>query len=213
MKLIEALGALIALKQAAVTVNDAAALWGVSRPHAAKILERLAAAAHVVRLRQGLWAFPDKVEPLALPEYLAAPAPAYVSLYSALHFHGWIAQIPSVVYAVTLRRPGRVVTPLGVVSFHRVAPEFFFGFEPHGVAGVKVATPEKALMDIFYLDSGRSPGWRALPEVEPARGFKIETLCAMAGRIRSPTRRRAVLARIERLRLDLSRGRRKPPLH
>jgi predicted transcriptional regulator of viral defense system len=36
-----------------------------------------------------------------LPELISAPWPAYVSLQSALHHHGVIEQIPSVIYAVT----------------------------------------------------------------------------------------------------------------
>lgn len=200
MKLIEALTQLAALKQPVVTVDDAATCWGISRVHSAKRLARLSEAGHVVRLKRGLWAFPERVDPFALPEYLAAPYPAYVSLHSALYYHGMIGQIPTVIYAVTLGRARRIKTPLGAVSLHHVAPGFFFGYEVHGRAGFKIATPEKALLDVLYLASGRSEGLQALPELEwPAR-FKMDTLRAMIRRIPSPHRRHLVEARLEQLR-------------
>jgi hypothetical protein len=42
-----------------------------------------------------------------------------------------------------LARTRRYVTPLGVVSLHHIQPAFFFGFEDHGDAGGRLATPEK----------------------------------------------------------------------
>jgi len=199
MRLINALAKLMILKQPVITVNDAAACLAVSRVHSAKILARLGEAGHLVRLKRGLWAFRDRVESFALPEYLAAPAPAYVSLHSALYHHGMIEQIPSVIYAVTLGRARRIGTPLGTVSLFHVNPEFFFGFEVCGRSGFKVATPEKAIMDILYLASGRTKELGALPEVEFPSSFRIAKVREILRRIRSPLRRQRVLRRLARL--------------
>lgn len=87
------------------------------------------------------------MEPLALPEYLTNPFPSYVSLQSALYYHGMISQIPTIVFAVSISRTKKYETPLGVVSVHHVNPSFFFGFKSMGSRIAKMATPEKALID------------------------------------------------------------------
>ena len=129
MTLIDALGRLTAMQARVFDTGDAAAAIGVNAAHASAVLARLATARQIVRLRRGVWAFPDRVDPLALPEYLTAPFPSYVSLQSALYLHGMIDQVPAVTYAVSLARTRRFSTPLGTVSIHHVHPAFFFGFE------------------------------------------------------------------------------------
>ena len=199
MRLIDALARLLALNQPAFRTGDAAVGLGVDRGHASKILERLAEAGHLLRLARALWGVPGRLEPFALPEYLAAPFPAYVSLHSALFHHGMISQVPSVIYAVTVGRACRHPTPLGLVSLHHVDPGFFFGFESHGRGALKIATPEKALLDAFYLGTGRSRGLRILPEIELPRAFSLRRARAILAHIRSPARRRLVAARLDRL--------------
>jgi len=104
VKLVEVLGALVSTGAAVFTTREAAARLRVPNGHASVSLARLRAAGLLVRLRRGVWALPDRVDPLALPECLTAPFPAYVSLQSALYLHGMISQIPAVTYAVTLAR-------------------------------------------------------------------------------------------------------------
>jgi predicted transcriptional regulator of viral defense system len=166
MKLTDAHARLIALGKPVLTTRDAGALLGVSAAHAAQILRRLAKPGHVVRLRRGRWALVRRLDPFALPEALTSPKPSYVSLYSALYRHGMIEQIPSVIYAVTLAPTRRVQTPFGTVSLHQVAPSFFTGFDVIDENAVKLASPEKALVDVLYLKPGRSRLFRALPELE-----------------------------------------------
>ena len=199
MKLIDALALIRDLNQPVFRTADAAVCLGVERSHASKILERLAQAGHLLRLARALWGLPGRVEPFALPEHLAAPFPAYVSLHSALYHHGMVSQVPSVVYAITIGRARRHATPLGIVSLHHVDPAFFFGFESHGVRGLKIATPEKALLDALYLGTGRSQGLRALPEIELPRSFRVRKARAMLARIRSAERRRRVAERLNRV--------------
>ncbi len=196
MKLIDALARVLALDQPAFRTSDASVCLRVERRHASKILERLADAGHLLRLARALWGVPGRIEAFALPEYLAAPFPAYVSLHSALFHHGMVSQIPSVIYAVTVGRARRRETPVGVVSFHHVTPSFFFGYESHGRGGIKIATPEKALLDVLYLGVGRSNGLKALPELELPRQFSIGQSRQMIARIGSPARRRRVEQRL-----------------
>jgi predicted transcriptional regulator of viral defense system len=189
MTLVHALSSLASMQVPVFETGDAAACLGLTNAHASTVLARLAAARQVVRLRRGVWAFPGRIDPLALPGRLTAPLPSYVSLQSALYFHGMISQVPAVIYAVSLARARRFDTPLGVVSVHHVAPGFFFGFEDTGRQGALIASPEKALIDVLYLAPARSKLFRALPEVELPRGFSTRLARAMTARIESPARR------------------------
>lgn len=199
MTLIDALSSLATMRVPIFDTGDAAVRLGLTNAHASAVLARLAAARHLVRLRRGIWAFPERVDPLTLPGRLTAPLPSYVSLQSALYFHGMISQVPAVIYAVSLARARRFETPLGVVSIHHVTPGFFCGFEATGRQGALIASPEKALVDFLYLAPARSNLFRALPEVELPRRFSSRLARSMTDWIDS-TRRRAMVTRsLERL--------------
>ena len=64
--------------------------------------------------------------------------------------------MPALIYAATVARPRQVKTPLGTVSFHRIPPALFTGFELTREGDAKLATPEKALFDTLYLAPSRS---------------------------------------------------------
>ena len=198
MTTVDALARLTAMGEPAFETADAAVRLGLSNAHASAMLARLAAARLVVRLRRGLWAFPVRVDALSLAGRLTAPLPAYVSLQSALFFHGMISQVPRVTYAVSLARTRRFTTPMGTVSIHHVAPGFFFGFEEAGRQGALVASPEKALVDFLYLAPARSMLFRALPELELPRGFSLRRARVMAERITSESRRTMVSRSLDR---------------
>ena len=193
MNALEALSSLIAIDAPVFTTANAAIRLGVSNGHASVILARLAVSGQLIRLRRGVWAKPGGVDPLALPEYLTAPFPAYVSLQSALYLHGMISQVPAVTYAVSLARTRRFTTPLGTVSVHHVQPSFFFGFDAAGHGG-RLATPEKALVDFLYLTPARSQLFRALPELEWPKRFSARRARAIAGRV-EPRRQRTLVTR------------------
>ena len=195
MTLLDALSTLASMGATVFATSDAAARLRVPNGHASVMLARLAASGHVIRLRRGVWALPNRVDPLALPEYLTAPFPSYVSLQSALYLHGMISQMPAVTYAVSLARTRRFTTPLGTVSVHHVQPAFFFGFEEAGRAGGRLATPEKALVDFLSLTPARSNLFRALPELEWPKRFSVRRARSIVKRI-EPVRRRTLVSRV-----------------
>jgi predicted transcriptional regulator of viral defense system len=199
MTLLNALSTIASMDAAAFTTGDAAACLRVPNGHASVMLARLSASRQVIRLRRGVWALPNRVDPLALPEYLTAPFPAYVSLQSALYLHGMISQMPAMTYAVSLARTRRFTTPLGTVSIHHVQPTFFFGFDDAGRSGGRLATPEKALVDFLYLTPARSRLFRALPELEWPKRFSVRTARSIVTRIESPRRRTLVSRALDRL--------------
>jgi len=199
VRLLDVLGTLASLEAPVFTTAAAAARLRVPTAHASVTLARLRAGGQLVRLRRGVWAFPKRVDALALPEFLTAPFPAYVSLQSALYLHGMVSQVPALTYAVTLARSRRFVTPLGTVSLHHVRPSFFFGYEEAGRAGGRLATPEKALVDFLYLAPTRSRLFRALPELEWPKSFQASVARSIASRVEPASRRRSVARKLEEL--------------
>ncbi len=206
MTLLDALSTIASMDAPVFSTSDVAACLRVPNGHASVMLARLAASGQVVRLRRGVWSLPGRVDPLALPEYLASPFPAYVSLQSALYLHGMISQMPAVTYAVSLARTRRFTTPLGTVSVHHVQPAFYFGFEDAGRSGGRLATPEKALIDFLYLTPARSNLFRALPELEWPKRFGVSAARSIVKRIDPPRRRTLVARKLEKL-LATRRGR------
>jgi predicted transcriptional regulator of viral defense system len=158
-----------------VTTDEAAIRLRAKRAATSRLLKRLADAGLIERLRHGLWSLEAGIDPLALPPYLAAPFPAYVSFQSALHLHGMLSQVPRAVYVASLGRTERVTTAVATYSIHRLAPRFFGGYQTLG-SGICIATPEKALADVLYLAAARSRLFAALPEIELPRGFDARRL-------------------------------------
>lgn len=186
MTLIEVQHKLLALKQPLFLTQDAAACLNVDIAHASKILTRLEKANVVKKISRGKWMLSTFKDSLFLPEFITSPTPSYISLQSALYYHGMISQIPSITYAVSLARTSRYQTPLGVISIHHIQLDFFFGFEVYQDSQIKMATPEKALLDVLYLTNTRTNLFKKLPEIELAKNFNIPLAKKMINKIQVP---------------------------
>jgi predicted transcriptional regulator of viral defense system len=183
MTSLEILARLRRLGLDAVTTADTAAAIGLSVPAASHALRRLAAVGLVTPIRKGLWALPDRVDPLSLADYVTAPYPSYVSLQTALYQHGMIEQIPEMTYLVSLARSSRIDTGVGTYSVHHVQPELFGGFTVDRDSGIKMATPEKALVDFLYLSPTRTRLFASLPELTLPSGFRMREVRDWLNRI------------------------------
>jgi len=83
--------------------------------------------------------------------------PSYVSLQAALAHYGLIPDYTPVTTSVTTARPGRWETPLGEYTFRHTEPTWWRGYQRLEVSVGQhawVATPEKALLDLVYLQPG-----------------------------------------------------------
>jgi predicted transcriptional regulator of viral defense system len=81
--------------------------------------------------------------------------PSYVSFQSALSYH---RLIPESVYGVTSassRRTYIFKTKIAEFIYRTIKPELFFGYDivRYDNKGFRVATPEKALLDYFYINT------------------------------------------------------------
>lgn len=196
MKTTDALGDLLRLGQPIIETREAAVRLGVSAGRASQILRSSAEAGLIGRLRQGLWLLDREFDPFAVPHYLTAPFPAYVSFWSALARHGMIEQVPKSIFVASLDRTRRVETSIAAYSIHHLAPELFDGYSGSDQTGY-IASPEKALFDTIYLQAPRGGGI-FLPELEFPEEFDIGKLDEWTIRIARP-----------RLRTMVSRGIRK----
>ena len=109
----------------------------------------------VLRLRKGIYAF---------PEYLSHPnftffvsnyiyKPSYVSLYAALAFYDIIPEAVVHVTAVSARKPTTFDNAFGTFTYRKIKPELMFGYNimPLGDRSIRLAQPEKAILDLLYL--------------------------------------------------------------
>jgi predicted transcriptional regulator of viral defense system len=167
-----------------VTTSEVAALMRGRIDSANKMLGRLSRKGVVKPISRGMWTIVQDLDPNLLSRYLTAPAPSYVSLLTALRFHGMISQIPQSIYVVSLGRTQELETTMGDFSIHTFSPEVFGGFETTPT-GALMASPEKALFDVFYLSGTKSRSFSALPELELPDGFDFEELRTWIGQVSS----------------------------
>lgn len=193
-----------------VTTDDAVLALGAERSATTQTLKRLATVGLLKKIRHGLWTTELNLDPLLLPEYLTAPFPSYISFQSALFFHGMISQIPHVIYVASLAQTRTVRTSLGTYSIHRLAPSFFGGYEVVKASGVRLATPEKALLDTLYLAPARSRLFAHLPEIELPERFDRDRIRNWIRRIPLGPRRKSVEYQLDAVLLAERRRRGRP---
>ena len=111
----------------------------------------------LVKLRNQYYAFPEYRQVPDFSRYVANRiyAPSYVSLHSALSFYGMIPEEVVHTTSVTTLKTARFNNAFGTFHYQNVKPTFFFGYEiklMRDRRGVLFATPEKALLDLLYLN-------------------------------------------------------------
>lgn len=123
-------------------------------------LSRWVKAERLFQLRRGLYALAPpwrKIEPHPFLVANRLRRGTYVSLQSALAWHGAIPEHVPVVTSVGPGRPETAGTPLGTFQFKHLAEGLRFGYARIEVAPRQfafVATAEKALLDLVHLTPG-----------------------------------------------------------
>jgi len=103
---------------------------------------------------------------------------SYVSLQSALEYHGLIPEYVPSITSVTTGRPEILNTPIGSFIFKHIKKALFLGYEAIDLGGGNpafVARPEKALLDLLYL----TPRSDSLDYLREIRLQNTETLDAV----------------------------------
>ena len=111
----------------------------------------------LVKLRNQYYAFPEYRQMPDFSRYVANRiyAPSYISLHSALSFYGMIPEEVVQLTSVTTLKTARFENDFGTFHYQNVKTPFYFGFEIKTMQsgrGLLFATPEKALLDLLYLN-------------------------------------------------------------
>jgi hypothetical protein len=114
-----------------------------------------------------------KPEPFLLANHILGPS--YVSVETALSFHGLIPERVYEIASMTTQAPRKFNTPLGTFTYTRLPlPYYAFGIRSEKLADdqyAMVASPEKALCDKIITTSGL-----LLRSKKSAREFLIENM-------------------------------------
>jgi len=129
-------------------------------------LSRWTKTGNLYQLRRGLYALAPPYQKIKPHPFVVANrmvAGSYVSLQSALAHYGLIPEYVPITTSVTVKRPARWETPLGVYEFRHLKSQLLRGYRLTELGGGQtafVATPEKALLDLIYLQpAGDSPDY------------------------------------------------------
>lgn len=122
-------------------------------------LDRWVKAGKLVRIHRGWYTLADPWRRAPINLFVlgcSIKAGSYVSLQSALSYHGMIPEYVPETTCITTGRPQAIQTPFGRISYRHLKREAFTGFVPETVDNhmVYIATAEKALLDLVYLTSG-----------------------------------------------------------
>jgi predicted transcriptional regulator of viral defense system len=141
------------------------------------LIKRAIAAGEILHIRRELYCLAPKYQKKPVSAYsLAAQiyGPGYISLETALSYHGWI---PEAVYACTCvsSKPSRQFeTPLGIFSYKHIPQKILYvGVERHKNENGNVffmAKPAKALTDYIYI---HRLNWKS-PD-EAAKSLRIDS--------------------------------------
>jgi predicted transcriptional regulator of viral defense system len=161
-------------------------------------LSRWMKSGKIYQLRRGVYCVAPpyqkvKPHPFVVANYLQKAS--YVSLQSALSHYGLIPEIVNTTTSISTGRPERVETPLGVFEFHHVKTQLLFGYQMIDLGGqdALVATPEKALLDLIYLQSmGETPAYLKELRLQNIGRLDLEVLRKQAEKFDMPKMQVAV---------------------
>lgn len=118
----------------------------------------------VVRLRRGKYLLANPYRHGMPSVYFLSNAlqrPSYVSRQTALHYHGMIPEAVAQIQAVSPKHGNTWETKLGTFTYSTIKQARFWGYAQHASPETAVsqnqffmARPEKALLDLFYQETG-----------------------------------------------------------
>ncbi|RJO60269.1 hypothetical protein C4544_05400 [candidate division WS5 bacterium] len=140
--------------------NQVIALFGLSETAADQLLHRYTKSGFIIRLKKGLYAFPDALPPdVFIANRLYEPS--YVSLEFALSYHGIIPETVYIITSITTKATRRFEFGGKVFIFRRIKKQAFTGYESAKFNGINflIADAEKAFIDAQYfrLFEGQKP--------------------------------------------------------
>lgn len=153
MKIIEWINFLNKMKlqdKRVYTLAEIANIDDTTIKSAKTILQRLKKNKILLPVYKNIWALPEATVYDIVPLF---DSDGYCSMETALFHYNMIKQLPQAFHFVSKRLSKKKSTELGVLYFHKIKKDLYFGFHHY------MAEPEKALLDYLYfcLREGRRP--------------------------------------------------------
>lgn len=154
------------------TDTDLTSMISASRDSRYGLVKRAIRNGEIIRLKRGLYCLARKNQRRSLNTYAISQllyGPSYVSVESALSYHGWVPEGVFMTTCVSITRSATYKTPVGDFFYHHVPQECLYEDVEHVVADEGdyfMAKPLKALCDYIYVHkktwSGIKPLVRSL---------------------------------------------------
>lgn len=164
-----------------------------------KQISRWTKSGKLYQLRRGLYSLAPPYQKVIPHPFLIANqilAGSYVSLQSALAYYGMIPELVPVTTSVTTGRPATYQTPLGQFDYHHIQVDWFRAYRMVDLGNDQrafIASPEKALLDLIYLQPGSdAEDYLRTLRLQALDQMDIEQLHQLAREIGKPKLLRAV---------------------
>jgi predicted transcriptional regulator of viral defense system len=162
-------------------------------------LSRWTASGKIYQLRRGLYTLAPPFQKVIPHPFLIAnrlvPG-SYISLQSALAYYGLIPENVPITTSVTTSRPGNYSTLLGQYHFRHVQTDWFRAYKQVDLGNNQkafVAIPEKALLDLIYLEAGSdSIAYLSELRLQAMDQLDLQRLLQLAGKENKSKLNRAV---------------------
>ncbi|MCJ7581143.1 MAG: hypothetical protein MUP98_11500 [Candidatus Aminicenantes bacterium] len=120
------------------------------------LVKRAIASNNIIHIRRGLYMLSKKHQRAGINLFELAQAiygPSYISLESALSYHGWIPESVPTITSICLNRSKEFSTPMGVFSYSRLPKYNYIGVEriSSGETLFLMADPSRALIDMVSI--------------------------------------------------------------
>jgi len=114
----------------------------------------------LIPLRRKMYALPEPyisrpINPAELANHIDGPS--YLSTHWALGYYGLIPEKVVTYTSISSRVPRTFENAFGVFTYRHIKSSAFFGYRPIQIDNRKVliAEPEKALLDLWHLETGK----------------------------------------------------------
>jgi len=151
-----------------IRTSDLAMLLGKSLNACYLVVKRALSAGLLIRMRRGLYLIAGRIKRQPLDEFelaLLIYEPSFVSLESALSYHGWIPEAVYTTTCVSAKRAREFKTPVGTFIYKRVPEsQFYIGVERIETesGAIFIASPWRAIADFMYT---RRKAWKTIDEL------------------------------------------------
>ncbi len=171
-----------------LTVSQLSRLIEGSSQRRYHLVNRAMKAGELIRLRRGLYMLSDKYRSNPCHPYVLAQMlvpGSYVSLETALSFHGWIPEAVYTTASIVPTRKGKDFNheQMGLFSFHPLATQTGYFLElvervQLGGQTLLMASPIRGLMDLVCL---KKIEWQGLSWIEQGMRIEEEALGRVTG--------------------------------